>query len=33
LKASIEPLCTKVYVNESGGALFDTGATYRMSWV
>jgi hypothetical protein len=30
--AGIEPLCTKVYVNESGVPL-DTAATYRISWV
>jgi hypothetical protein len=30
--AGLEPLCTKVYVNESG-APHDTGASYRISWV
>jgi hypothetical protein len=30
--AGIEPLCAKVYVNETGVPL-DTAATYRLSWV
>jgi hypothetical protein len=30
--AGVEPLCTKVYVHESGVPL-DTAATYRVSWV
>jgi hypothetical protein len=30
--AGLEKLCTKMYVNESG-AMHDTEATYRISWV